>query len=101
MLSLHEPMLAFCIAVLIRIRRLILLSILLLPRIAAAWGAGHDDVAREVMNRLPEALRVKFTPEILEEAIKHDSHYPDSFQPFLTEEVGEEAIAALKQAGLK
>lgn len=83
------------------IRHLALLSILLLPRIAGAWGAGHDDVAREVMNRLPEVLRGKFTPEIVEEAIKHDSHYPDSFQPFLPEEVGEEAIAALKQAGLK
>lgn len=83
------------------LRLITLLSILLLPRLAAAWGAGHDDVAREVMNRLPEVLRVKFTPEIVEEAIKHDSHYPDSFQPFLPEEVGEKAIAALKQAGLK
>ena len=59
-----------------------LLSVLLLPRLAAAWGAGHDDVAREVIKRLPEALHAKFTPEIVEEAIKHDSHYPDSFQPF-------------------
>jgi hypothetical protein len=53
------------------------------------------------MSRLPEALRAEFTPEIVEEAIKHDSHYPDSFQPFLPEEVGDKAIAALKQAGLK
>lgn len=83
------------------IRHLALLSVLLLPRLAAAWGAGHDDVAREVLSRLPEALRAKFTPEIVEEAIKHDSHYPDSFQPFLPEEVGDKAIAALKQAGLK
>lgn len=64
-------------------------------------GAGHDDVAREVMSRLPEALRAQFTPEIVEEAIKHDSHYPDSFQPFLPEEVGDKAIAVLKLAGLK
>lgn len=83
------------------IRLITLLSTLLLPRLAAAWGAGHDDVAREVMNRLPNALRATFTLEIVEEAIKHDSHYPDSFQPFLPEEVGEKAIASMKQAGLK
>lgn len=100
-LGFHEPMLTFCLAVLTRLRHLALLSILFLPRIAGAWGAGHDDVAREVMNRLPEVLRAKFTPEMIEEAIKHDSHYPDSFQPFLPEEVGEKAIAALKEAGLK
>lgn len=81
------------------IRSIALICLLLLPRLAAAWGAGHDDVTREVFKRLPEALRAKFTPEIIEEAIKHDSHYPDSFQPFLPQEVGDKAIAALKQAG--
>lgn len=53
------------------------------------------------MSRLPEALRAQFTPKIVEEAIKHDSHYPDRFQPFLPEEVGDKAIAVLKLAGLK
>lgn len=52
------------------------------------------------MSRLPEALRMKFTPEIVEVAIKHDSHYPDSFQPVLPVEVGDKAIAVLKLAGL-
>ncbi len=50
------------------------------------------------MSRLPEA-RAKFTPEIVEEAIKHDSHYPGRFQTFLPVEVGDKAIAALKLRG--
>lgn len=83
------------------IRHLALLAALLLPRIAAAWGAGHDDVAREVIRRLPEVLREKLTPAMVEKAIRHDSHYPDSFQPFLPGEVGDKAVLALKQAGLK
>ncbi|MCP5559520.1 MAG: metallophosphoesterase [Verrucomicrobiaceae bacterium] len=81
--------------------RFALLFILLLPRLAAAWGAGHDDVMRAVLERLPEEVLAKFTPEIVKEAIHEDSHYPDSFQPFLPGEVGEAAVAALQKAGLK
>lgn len=83
------------------IRFLILLSLVLLPRYAGAWGAGHDDVARAVMARLPKEIVVKFTPEIVKEAVQEDSHYPDSFQPFLASEVGDAAVEALKNAGLK
>ena len=56
------------------IRFLILLSLVLLPRYAGAWGAGHDDVARAVMARLPKEIVVKFTPEIVKEAVQEDSH---------------------------
>ena len=53
------------------------------------------------MERLPEELRARMTPEIIAEAIRQDSHYPDSFQPFLPEEIGETAVAAMKAAGMK
>ena len=30
---------------------------------AGAWGSGHDDVMREVIERLPNELRNSLTPE--------------------------------------
>ena len=79
---------------------LLLLS-LLLPRLAGAWGAGHDDVMRAVLERLPEEVSAGFTPAIVKRAIDHGSHYPDSFQPFEASEIGEPAVAALLANGLK
>ncbi|MDF1754246.1 MAG: hypothetical protein P1U89_15785 [Verrucomicrobiales bacterium] len=65
---------------------------------AGAWGSGHDDVMREVIERLPVELRDSFTPEITKEAIHHQSHYPDNFDPFLAADVGENAVARLTEA---
>lgn len=79
----------------------ILAVALALPRIAGAWGSGHDDVMRAVIERLPEDLRAVFTPERARLAVERHSHYPDSFEPFLPAEVGEPAIAALREAGVK
>jgi hypothetical protein len=56
---------------------------------------------RAVLERLPEEVRVTFTPAIVKRAIEHGSHYPDSFQPFEASEIGEPAIAALLADGLK
>lgn len=79
----------------------ILAASLALPRISGAWGSGHDDVMRAVIERLPEDLRAVFTPERTRLAVEKHSHYPDSFEPFLPADVGESAIAALLDAGVK
>lgn len=76
-------------------------AILSFPRIAGAWGAGHDDILRAVLDRLPVEVRAAFTPEMVKRAIEHGSHYPDSFAAFETSEIGEEAVADLHAAGLK
>lgn len=78
-----------------------LLPAVLPPAKAHAWGAGHDDVTREIFERLPQDLRDSFSPEMIEEAVRHHSHYPDNFDPFLAEDVGETALAKLTEAGLK
>lgn len=66
-----------------------------------AWGSGHDDIMRAVIERLPIGLRDRLTPVMIDEAVKHASHYPDSFDPFLPGEIGEAGIAALASAGMK
>jgi hypothetical protein len=79
----------------------LLLAAVFLPRIAGAWGAGHDDVIRAVIERLPTEIRSTFTPAIVKRAVEHGSHYPDSFAPFEAAEIGEDAIAAFHAAGVK
>ncbi len=76
------------------------LSATFLPRQVEAWGSGHDDVMREVIERLPADLRESFSAEMIEDAIRHQSHYPDNFDPFLPEDVGEAAVARLAAAGV-
>ena len=56
---------------------------------------------RAVIERLPPEIRNSFTPEIVKTAVQHASHYPDSFEPFLTEDIGEAALARLARARLK
>lgn len=65
-----------------------------------AWGSGHNDVVREVIERLPTDLRDSFTPEMVQEAIQHQSHYPDNFDPFLAEDVGDDTVTRLVAAGI-
>lgn len=65
-----------------------------------AWGSGHNDVMREVIERLPADLRGTFTPEMVQEAIQHQSHYPDNFDPFLPEDVGDATVTRLVAAGI-
>ena len=71
------------------------------PAELRAWGSGHDDIMRAVIERLPPGLRDRLTPEVIDEAVKHASHYPDSFDPFLPEEIGEASVATLAVAGMK
>ena len=87
-----------------RLRRIpfvIAIALLALPEIAFAWGSGHDDVTRAIIDRLPPELRSTFTPEIVKDAVHHASHYPDSFEPFQASEIGEAALARLTEARLK
>lgn len=87
-----------------RLRRIpfvIAIALLALPEIAFAWGSGHDDVMRAIIDRLPPELRSTFTPEIVKDAVHHASHYPDSFEPFQASEIGEAAFARLTEARLK
>lgn len=72
----------------------------LVPLEAPAWGSGHDDIVREVIARLPADLRDTFSPETIDDAIRHHSHYPDSFDAFLPEDVGEPAVARLSASGV-
>jgi hypothetical protein len=81
--------------------RLLLPALLMLPRFAGAWGAGHDDVMRAVLDRLPVEVRATVTREIERRAIEFASHYPDSFEPCQPAEIGEAAVASLKEAGVK
>lgn len=71
------------------------------PAELLAWGSGHDDIMRAVIERLPPGLRDRLTPEVIDEAVKHASHYPDSFDPFLPEEIGEAGVSTLTAAGVK
>lgn len=71
------------------------------PRTVGAWGSGHDDLMREVLERCRPELRATFTPEIEDKAIRDWSHYPDSFEPFLAEDVGEAALERLAAVGVK
>lgn len=87
-----------------RLRRMpfvIAFALLALPDIAFSWGSGHDDVMRAIIDRLPSELRSTFTPEIVKESVQHASHYPDSFEPFLAEDIGEAALSRLAGARLK
>lgn len=79
----------------------VLILTLLSIQNAGAWGSGHDDVMREVIERLPADLLDSFTPEMIQEAIHHQSHYPDNFDPFLPGDVGDAAMARLTAAGVK
>lgn len=79
----------------------LLIALALLPlQKANAWGSGHDDVMREVIERLPADLRDAFTPKMITEAIHHQSHYPDNFDPFLAGDVGEATVKRLSEAGV-
>lgn len=80
---------------------LMAVTLTLLPaQKASAWGSGHNDVMREVIERLPADLRDSFTPEMIKEAIHHQSHYPDNFDPFLVEDVGDATVSLLAAAGV-
>lgn len=80
---------------------LLLAGFVLAPGNAGAWGSGHDDVVHAVIERLPDEVRAGFTPGIIRQAVQHSSHYPDSFEPFDPAEIGEGAVTALNEAGLK
>lgn len=80
---------------------LLALGLLTLPDNASAWGSGHDDILREVFERLPDGLLDTLTPEIVAKAIHHQSHYPDNFDPFLPEDIGEISVERLAEAGVK
>lgn len=79
----------------------LLAALALAPGKAGAWGAGHDDIVRAVIERLPEEVRGAFDREVIRAAVTHASHYPDSFEPFDPAEIGEAAVAELNEAGLK
>lgn len=81
----------------------LLCSVLLVsvPAELSAWGPGHDDVMRAILKRLSPELRATFTTEIEDAAVLRSSHYPDSFDPFLPEDVGEEAVERLVNSGIK
>jgi len=70
-----------------------------IPLFAFGWGTGHDTVARAVAARLPEPWHTRLQGEALK-AFCTDSHYPDSFEPFPEERVGEGALAYLKSHGI-
>ncbi len=66
-----------------------------------AWGPGHGDVAAAVFERLPGELRSGFTPEVVQQAIGHDCHYPDSQEAFAVAPIGRAALDRLQAYGIK
>lgn len=75
------------------------LAAVLLPMLAFGWGAGHDTVARAVADRLPEPWHSRLQGETLKRFCA-DSHYPDSFEPFPVERLGEAELACLASQGV-
>jgi hypothetical protein len=65
------------------------------------WGAGHEEVAREVFARLPQSITGQISPAMVDKATLTYSHYPDSFALFLPEEVGAPAVKYLNDNGIK
>ncbi len=61
-----------------------------------AWGTGHEDQAKLLLEVLPKEIQDFFPDEVKKELIKHLCHYPDSFAPFDPKVVGAEAIKLLK-----
>lgn len=66
-----------------------------------AWGSGHEDVQKLINQHLPDEIRSKFTDKQLDEMVKHYSHYPDSFEKFTEEEVGDYGMKILKEFDVK
>lgn len=66
----------------------------LLPLMVFGWGSGHGTVARAVAARLPPPWGERVQGETLRRFCA-DNHWPDSFEPFPVERVGEEALAYL------
>jgi hypothetical protein len=64
------------------------------------WGSGHNPQTECVLNLLPQEVRARFSAETRKKTIRHDSHYPDSFNPFETE-VPEDIRTILASSGIK
>ena len=79
----------------------LVLTALLSSPASWAWGPGHADVAAAVFERLPSELRNGFAPGVVQQAIGHDCHYPDSSEPFTVGQVGRPALDRLQAHGLK
>lgn len=75
------------------------LALALAPALAFGWGTGHDAVGRAVAARLPEPWRTSLQGETLKRFCA-DSHYPDSFEAFPVDRVGEASLVYLKAQGI-
>jgi hypothetical protein len=74
-----------------------ILAALVVPSQLAAWGTGHSDVQRALLERLPAQLQDVLDETARRELIEKDSKYPDSFDPFEPERIGPAAMARLEK----
>jgi hypothetical protein len=64
------------------------------------WGSGHNPQTKCILDLLPQEIHARFSAKTISKTIHHDSHYPDSFNPFETE-VPEDIREILASSGLK
>lgn len=79
--------------------REVTLVLAMLPFLSFGWGMGHDTVAQAVAARLPQPWCDRLQGESLQRFCA-DNHYPDSFEPFPVDRVGEEPLAYLNAQGV-
>ncbi|MCA9089528.1 MAG: hypothetical protein KDA90_12965, partial [Planctomycetaceae bacterium] len=67
------------------------------------WGAGHNDLQRAIIARLPPSFRKHLSEESIQISIRSWSHYPDSFETFDAESelIGPAGLAMLERYGVK
>ncbi len=66
-----------------------------IPFAASAWGPGHDDIQKAILDRLPASLTQGLDPTYIDALIRQYSHYPDSFEPFDTSLIGTASLQRL------
>jgi hypothetical protein len=79
-----------------------LTSILLLASapLAMGWGVGHRDIAAQVFDHLPKEIADKIPADARDLAIQKFALYPDSGEPFLAGDIGQDAVDMLHANGI-
>lgn len=68
--------------------------------LAMGWGPGHRDIAAQVFSNLPQEIQDKIPADARAAAIQKFALYPDSFEPFLPQDIGQDAVDFLHANGI-
>ena len=77
-----------------------LLSLLLFPQTAFAWGGGHSTIGSAIAANLPEPWKSKLQDTEVMAQFLRDNTYPDSFEPITVDRAGEEAVRYLNSVNI-